>query len=379
MLWSRLQVFLRGIAANLISAYALLLALFTLLRLLRLGDLPLLDLTNTFAPYLYMPLVLSFPLSIIITRGGAEPVDEARKRLAKPGRKRDDDPGPRQHPRWPAALQILLLAIGLYWFALPAIYRPLDPPVGETFRVVSFNVQGSNAELERATEWLLGAAPDVIVLQETADGYDPRLAPLYAVYAHEDHIEGSARVFSRFAILERDVLTIEAPGDDQSGREALRLLLDVDGRRLAVYALHFSVPLRSRAAGDAFVDLGPEALLRYDERRRNAQIRRFLDVLDKESAPFIAAGDFNMSDASLIYDELAGRMTDSWREAGNGAGRTWPVAAAIGLPRVVQPFLRIDYIWHSAALRATAAEVGAAIGSDHLPLSVNLEWRVNQS
>ena len=230
MLWSRLQVVLRGITAILISTYALLLALFTLLRLLRLGGLPLLDLANTFAPYLYMPLVLSFPLSIIVARGGAEPVEAARKRLAIPGRKRDEDPGRRQRPRWPAALQIVLLAIGLYWFALPSIYRPLDPPAGETFRVISFNVQGSNAELERATEWLLGAEPDVIVLQETADGYDPRLAPLYAVYAHEDHIEGSARVFSRYAILQRDALTIETPGDDQSGREALRLLLNVDSR-----------------------------------------------------------------------------------------------------------------------------------------------------
>lgn len=82
-----------------------------------------------------------------------------------------------------------------------------------------------------------------------------------------------------------------------------------------------------------------------------------------------------MSDASLIYDEIAARMQDGWREAGNGAGRTWPVAAAIGLPRMIQPFLRIDYIWHSAALRATAAEVGADIGSDHLPVSLSLEWR----
>lgn len=379
MLWSRLQVVLRGITANLISTYALLLALFTLLRLMRLDGLPLLDLANTFAPYLYMPLVLSFPLSIIVARGGGEPVDEARKRLATPGRKREEVPGRRQRPRWPAALQIVLLAIGLYWFALPSIYRPLDPPAGETFRVVSFNVQGSNAELEQATEWLLQAAPDVIVLQETAEGYDPRLAPLYAVYAHEDHIEGSARVFSRYAILQRDALIIEAPGDDQSGREALRLLLNVGGRPLAVYALHFSLPLRPRPTDAPDADLGPEALLRYDENRRNAQIRRILRILDDESAPFIAAGDFNMSDASLIYDELAGRMRDSWREAGNGAGRTWPVAEAIGLPRVVQPFLRIDYIWHSAALRATAAEVGEAIGSDHLPLSATLEWRVKQS
>ncbi len=380
MPWSTLQVFLRGIATPLrllISSYALLLALFTLLRLLRISGVPLIDLANTFAPYLYMPLVLSFPLAIIVTRGSSEHLDKARKRLAQPARKREHNHNHAHPPRWSVLLQIGLLAIGLYWFALPSMYRPLDPPAGETFRVVSFNVQGSNAELERATEWLLQAAPDVIVLQETAEGYDPRLAPLYEVYAHEDHIEGSVRVFSRFAIMQRDVLTIEAPGDGKSGREALRLLLNLDGRPLAVYALHFSLPLRPRPPLNPAADIGPEALLRYDESRRNAQIRRFLTILDQETAPYIVAGDFNMSDASLIYDEFAGRMHDGWRGAGNGAGRTWPVAEAIGLPRVIQPFLRIDYIWHSAALRATAAEVGEAIGSDHLPLSLSLEWRVN--
>ena len=379
MPWSTLQVLLRGIATPLrylISSYALLLALFTLLRLLRISGFPLIDLANTFAPYLYMPLVVSFPLSIIVTRGSAEPLERARKRLAQPARKRDQENSQDHPPRWSVLLQIGLLAIALYWFALPSMYRPVDPPAGKTFRVVSFNVQGSNAELERATEWLLGAAPDVIVLQETAEGYDPRLAPLYEVYAHEDHIEGSVRVFSRFAILQREALTIEAPGAGQSGRQALRLLLNVDGRPLAVYALHFSLPLRPRSAQTPDADLGPEALLRYDESRRNAQIHSFLGILDAETAPFIVAGDFNMSDASLIYGELAGRMQDGWRGAGNGAGRTWPVAEAIGLPRVIQPFLRIDYIWHSAALRATAAEVGADIGSDHLPLSLTLEWRI---
>ena len=412
MPWSTLQVLLRGIATPLrllISSYALLLALFTLLRLLRIGGVPLIDLANTFAPYLYMPLVVSFPLAIIVTRGSSEQLDNARKRLAQPARKREHNHNRAHPPRWSVLLQIGLLAIGLYWFALPSMYRPVEPPAGETFRVVSFNVQGSNAELERATAWLLQAAPDLIVLQETAEGYDPRLAPLYEVYAHEDHIEGSVRVFSRFAILQRDALTIEAPEDaarrqrdwlprspnlpttlgyresrsekeQTSGRKALRLLLNLDGRHLAVYALHFSLPLRPRAASvfrrpDA--DIGPEALLRYDESRRNAQIRRFLAILDQETAPFIVAGDFNMSDVSLIYDEFAGRMQDGWRGAGNGAGRTWPVAEAIGLPRLIQPFLRIDYIWHSAALRAASAEVGEAIGSDHLPLQMSLEWRVN--
>ena len=232
-------------------------------------------------------------------------------------------------------------------------------------------MQGSNHELKRATDWLLAAAPDLIALQETRQGYDERLAPLYAVYAHEAHVNGSVRVFSRYAILERESLVIE----DEPGLQALRLLLNQEGRELAVYAVHFTPPLKPRAQRQPNADIGPEALLRYDEGRRNAQIRRFLEIAGAETRPYIVAGDFNMSDSSLIYDEVAALMHDGWRGAGLGAGRTWPVAEAVGWPRVVQPLLRIDYVWHSAALRPTAATVGEAIGSDHLPVTVEFEWR----
>ena len=259
MPWSALQIFLRRISTpirHLISFYALMVALFTVLRLLRLSGLPLLDLANTFAPYWYMPLVVTFPLSIIVTRGSTTSIAQARKRLAI----KSADPG--HPPRWSVLLQICLISIGLYWFALPSLHQTVEPPLGETLSLVTYNVQGSNSELERATQWLLALAPDLIVLQETAEGYDQRLAPLYDVYAHEDHIEGSVRVFSRYAILGREILTIE----DEPGREALRLLLDYNGRELAVYAVHLTLPLQPRGTFDPDADIGPEALLRYNEK-----------------------------------------------------------------------------------------------------------------
>lgn len=371
MHWAALQDLLRRVATPIrqfIALYASALALFALLRLLRVSGTPALDLANTFAPYLFLPLLLTFPLSVIVTRGQAPPLSRAHKRLARPGKL---PAAGTQPPRWTALLQILLIGFGLYTFALPAIYQPLPPPTGATFSLVTFNVQGSNAELQRATDWLIEAAPDLILLQETAEGYDQRLAPLYAVYAHEAHIEGSARVFSRFPIRERQAISIE----DAPGRQALRLVLDQDGRELAVYALHLTLPLKPRANPDPDADIGLEALLRYDESRRNKQIQRLLALLEDEALPAIVAGDFNMSDSSLIYADIAAELSDAWRAAGSGAGRTWPQAEAIGLPRVIHPLLRIDYIWHSEELRAAAAAVGPAIGSDHLPVSAVMEWR----
>ncbi len=363
MPWSALQAGLRRLSTPIryaTAAYALLLTGFTLVRLLRLIGPPPLDLANAFAPYLYMPLVISFPLAIIVTRqaGTAKPAK------AKPGQASDETRG----RRWNPLLHIGLIVFGLYSFALPAMYQQVDPPSGQTISVISFNVQGSNIDLRLATDWLLSMTPDLIALQETAPGFDGRLAPLYEQYAHEDHIAGNARVFSRFPILRREALFLDAEGE----RAALRLELDAHGARLAVYAIHLSAPFRAATEDHPAAHIGPGLLLRYDESRRNAQIAALLERLESESQPFIVAGDFNMSDASLIYDRLAADMRDAWRGAGNGAGRTFPVAEAIGLPRVVLPFLRLDYIWHSESLRATAAEIGPPIGSDHLPLRAEI-------
>ena len=374
MPWSTAQRWLARLSRPLrraISLYALLLAAFTLLRLLRISGIPMLDLANTFAPFLYMPLVVTFPLAIMVTQPQPAPTERARKRLASP--QKYAEPGELVYPpRWTVLLQLALIAIGLALFALPTLFKPLPPPTGETFSIVTFNVQGSNQQLTTAVDWLLEQAPDIIALQETALGYDSRLAGLYEAYAHEDHSEGSARVFSRFPILRRDILSIE----EQPGRQVLRLLLDVQGREVALYALHLTLPLHPKVKQSAHEDIGPEALLRYDEARRNAQIRRLLDWLETETGDYVVAGDFNMSDASLIYDEIADKLNDAWRAAGHGAGRTWPLAEAIGLPRLIRPLLRIDYIWHSESLRPASAVVGPAIGSDHLPLRAEFERRL---
>ena len=189
---------------RMIAAYSLLLTAFTLLRILRIAGIPALDLANTFAPHLYMPLVVTFPLAIIVTRAISSPSERARKRLSRP-RKSLPPAGWTGGTRWSVLLQVLLIGIGIVWFALPTLYTPVAPPTSDAFSAVTFNVQGTNRELRQATDWLLREAPDIIVLQESAEGYDDRLAPLYEAYAHEDHFDSNVRIFTRYAILQRDI------------------------------------------------------------------------------------------------------------------------------------------------------------------------------
>ncbi len=353
MSWTTFQIFIRHLSTptrRLISLYVIGVFIFTILRLLGVTGIWWVDLFNVFAPYWYMPMVLTFPVSVIVTR----------------------QVGKQHPPRWSVTLQIILMAIGLYWFALPTIYKPVDPPTGETFKVVTYNVQGANTELDTATDWLIASNADIILLQETSEGYDYRLSGLYDVYAHEEHIEGSVRVFSRYEILSKELLVIE----ESPGHLVLRLVLNQDGHELAIYATHFALPRTTKKHLPLPApNYGIDFALHYDEARRNTMIRTLLDMLREETLPYILAGDFNTSDASLIYQELDALMIDSFREAGVGAGRTWPIAEVINLPRVISPFLRIDYIWHSPEMRAVEAKVGSEpIGSDHLPVTAIMEW-----
>jgi endonuclease/exonuclease/phosphatase family metal-dependent hydrolase len=56
--------------------------------------------------------------------------------------------------------------------------------------------------------------------------------------------------------------------------------------------------------------------------------------------------------------------TDSWREAGEGAGLTWPA---------VDPFERIDWIWHTDDLTAVDATVIDSAASDHRPVLATID------
>ena len=145
MPWSALQVFLLRIAApirHLISLYALLVAFFALLRLLRLSGAPLIDLANTFAPYWFMPLVITFPLAVIVTRGGALPAQKTRKRLSRLSKSAGSAAVHNFPPRWSVLLQICLIAIGLYWFAAPGMYHEVEPPPGRHFLSGDFQRAG---------------------------------------------------------------------------------------------------------------------------------------------------------------------------------------------------------------------------------------------
>lgn len=274
---------------------------------------------------------------------------------------------------WAARLLPFALLAGL-WFGPYFIPRSTASAAGDTLRLATFNVWGDNPRMADVAAWILSTEADVVVMQEVHPDF-PRNDWLGETYPYRfwqatGQDWWANYTLSRFPILEAENL-------DWDGAEApaqQRLVLDVNGQPVALYNLHLLMPLGETAhlslpLDNPFLNMA----LKYDDSARNAQIRRLLARLAGEPYPYLVAGDFNMSDQTMIYGELAAVMRDSFREAGNGFGWSWPAGTADDFSTPVPLLFRLDYIWHSDGFRALTAQQGPVLGSDHLPLLATLE------
>ena len=261
-----------------------------------------------------------------------------------------------------ATLQLASAAVGLGFFLAPALEELsgsadlASSPIrseSEGFRIVTFNTGVGLASGERITQFLQQVNPDIVVLVEVSERLARELDSLLPEQFsqrvfHPDGIDGKA-VLSRFPIRSSELLRLE------DGRPALRVALDLDGEPLELLAVHFSPSM-------GIVDRGAAA---------GRDLDRWSATLNSAGRT-IMAGDFNTTERSPSHARLVALgFTDSFAEVGTGLGTTFPIFGRyFGLP--IGRFMRIDYVWHGAALRAERAWVGPDLGSDHLPVVVDL-------
>ncbi|HEX2908131.1 MAG TPA: endonuclease/exonuclease/phosphatase family protein [Phototrophicaceae bacterium] len=330
------------------GVYTLALVVYLVLRLAFGDGFWWLGLLNTFAHLLFLPLLVFFPLALLIRARGA-------------------------------ALRLLpLIVVAGLWFG--PYYLPKTPALASNavIRILTFNIWGDNQRLEDAEAWMLQTDADVILLQEIPESYSTNGVPaLLTAYPYQFmqgldvRVWGNA-VLSRYPFVDTENFDLEGDGTPSHQRVAL----DLGGKTIALYNIHLL--MRMEVEPHFYLPINNPFLnmaLRYDDKPRNQQIERLLPLLENEAHPFIAAGDFNTSDQSIMYGRLAAQMGDSFREAGMGLGGSWPIPVLGELPNFLPPIFRIDYIWHSDQFQAVNAQVGPRLSSDHLPLLVTLAFQ----
>ncbi|MEO8393003.1 MAG: endonuclease/exonuclease/phosphatase family protein [Chloroflexota bacterium] len=338
--------FVRELLSLLMGVYAVGLFLFVVVRLLVGDSLWWVGFFANVMPVYFIAFIVLLPLGILL---------RARRSVL---------------------LMLPMALLGALWFS--PLYFPRThavPPASDTtLRVVSMNVWGDNPDLTRIQEWLNQQKADVVVTVELPPAWNAGIPALADSYPHQvTHTEWTrywgSTLLTSHPIVSQETFTLVPDSIPQQ-----RIVIDVGGQQIAVYGIHLDLPLENaNIPAIRTNNIYVEMFLHYNEISRDASIRTLLARLKNDPLPYIVAGDFNTSDQSLIYNDLASALGDSFREAGTGLGTSWPMLnATLKLPLLVPPLMRIDYIWHSSQFQVVAASEGPFLGSDHLPMLATL-------
>ncbi|UVC08049.1 endonuclease/exonuclease/phosphatase family protein [Rhizobium sp. TH2] len=251
-------------------------------------------------------------------------------------------------------LAILAVAVTLYpIFSLPP--AP-DATAGNRLRVLTANLLNENRDTASFVALLTREQPDIVVTQETRNLFVEAIrgSGLYpfestgTVSANDDK-----KVFSRYPIREQARIS-DAPGTPVLRRHPMRLVIDGPDGPIVLYAIHpdTSRSLRQWHSRNAYLDLLANAV------RREA-----------DNAAVIVAGDWNVPAYSVFFDRFFEKT--GYRFARPGwylpVTRFWTRAKSF-----VYFGSTIDHVAVSPQLRVTDWRRGRDIGSNHLPVIVDI-------
>jgi endonuclease/exonuclease/phosphatase (EEP) superfamily protein YafD len=276
-------------------------------------------------------------------------------------------------------------AAGLLVFPLLGLRLSLPSsaqPGVARIRVFSLNVASANMGLDGIAAQIKAANPDLVFLQEAWNDTGQHLRDRFFPDYHFQ-FDGQLVVASRYPLSD----AFHPPEIPHRGAPRLarwlrcRLTLP-GGQTVAVYDLH---PLSPR---EGFEDMRGEGIraqvlsgriltntkareeVQANAELRLAQVQGASEDASRSKEPVIMAGDTNLPGLSWALAHHLGRFQDSFSEAGNGLGYTFPATK--------RPWMRIDRIFADGNFRFLSSSVITQRASDHLAVVADLELRPNR-
>jgi endonuclease/exonuclease/phosphatase family metal-dependent hydrolase/arylsulfatase A-like enzyme len=154
-------------------------------------------------------------------------------------------------------------------------------------------------------------------------------------------------ILSRYPILSSENTLLPKLGTSEQ-RGLLEALINVRGTRYRFYNTHLQHNSPNAESGQA---------------QRTMQVEAIVDEMREERGPHALVGDLNAEPGAPELQPLYQRLVDAWPIGGIGPGFTLSSTA---------PTRRIDYVLVTRDTRVEGAYVPPTIGSDHLPVVVDV-------
>ena len=217
-----------------------------------------------------------------------------------------------------------------------------------------------------------------LVLQEVTTNYAEALErtigeayPYSFTAGIETEHEGTG-TWSRLPLSDPETFRLSAWGN-----ELHRVRVSTAQGELWLYNVHLPNPTDPNNADD---DRGlVAAMWDFDPARRDVELDALADRVAEHDAPFVVAGDFNLSAGSRAYRRLPAEWRDAFAEAGRGFGSTYPAPDHEHEGEETCWFmrrfalLRIDYILTSGDFRPIRAWTQELVDTDHLAVLADID------
>lgn len=210
-------------------------------------------------------------------------------------------------------------------------------------KIISANVLKSNKEYQLTLDFIQNENPDVFGLIELTEEFSLSMKPLLESYPHQitfPYRDGfGIGLYSKSPLIGQKIDLL--PG----GIPYIDAYIESNGKMVHVFLIHAMPPLNKEM---------------FDQ--RNGSLEKLSMIQDSTTA--IVMGDFNLTPWSAYYKKFVRNSgLVSTRDMWNGIQHSW---SSWGL------YLPIDHVFISKEIRLLKYSLGHNIGSDHLPVIVEL-------
>lgn len=208
------------------------------------------------------------------------------------------------------------------------------------------NLLSSNSEYEMVTAYVKRKNPDILVLLEVTPKWEQEIEELFLSYTHRAVLPRN----DNFGIAILSKYEIETSAEILNDLDIPSILgqLRLGNNQLTILATHPVPPI-----GESYFN------------SRNAQLKSIAEIRHKYSGNFMVIGDLNTSSYSKHFRKFSRSSGLQDSRKGFGILSTWPAS--------FKPMqVTLDHCLVGGDIKVLKRETGDNIGSDHLPLYVEL-------
>ncbi len=253
-------------------------------------------------------------------------------------------------------LAVVAVLAAIHGWRVFSVYWPASqPPPGPTsFRVMTFNVMGTNVDDEAIMREVRAASPDILLIWELTYAMAKRLEALRDEFPygmdrpHYYYTLGFA-VYSKHPLSDQRVTWLP---ERMLSCPIPEMHFEIGGERIRVLGIHASNPIHG-----------------YTWEIRNRQLAALAELVQSSPVPTIVMGDFNATPWSPHIHRFLRTAGLRDTRQGQGLHNSWnSMCLWVGLP--------IDHIFVSPVFHVLRRQLGNPQGSDHVPVICDLSLSV---